>query len=228
MKSKQHFERTYRPYLHYVIRPIGRKCLPWAMRWSLTPNQVTLSSTIALLISIALFGIGGYWPRLLAAGMLQIREVLDTVDGELARKTGQTSRRGEYLDALGGYLLGGLLLPSIGLGLALMPDSTHGGLSSLVAISSCWYIAIGLWAGLANVLVRLISLRHRCLFGDSLRKSNGVLLRTASWFEDSLFPLLIVAAVARSTAIVILLFALFYTARLLYVLYRALGGPDAE
>ncbi|MFC2078687.1 CDP-alcohol phosphatidyltransferase family protein [Candidatus Bipolaricaulota bacterium] len=227
MKSKHDFERTHRPYLHYVIRPIGRRCLPWAIRWDLTPNQVTLSSTVALLVSMVLYGMGGYWLQLLAAGMLQIREILDTVDGDLARKTDQTSRRGEYLDALGGYLLGGLLLPSIGLGLALMPDATHRVLSSVVQVPSWLYFAIGLWAGLANVLVRLISLRHCLLLGESLRKSDGTLLRTASWFEDSLLPLLLVAAAARSTAIVILLFGLFYTVRLLYVLCRALGGADA-
>lgn len=223
MKSKQHFERTHRPYLHYVIRPIGRKCLPWAMRWGLTPNQVTLSSTVALLASMVLFGIGGYWVQLLAAGVLQVREILDTIDGDLARQTGRTSRKGEYLDAIGGYLLGGLLLPSIGLGLARMPDATHRVLSRVVQLSSWGYLAIGLWAGLACILARLISLRYRCLFGAFLRGADGKLLRAASCFGDSLFLLLVVGAATRGLAIVMFGFALFYTARLLSAVRSALS-----
>ena len=66
---------------------------------------------------------------------------LDCIDGELARRTAQTSERGEYLDALGGYVQGDLL-PAIGLGLTLAPG--HMLLKTVLPIPVGAYVAIGL------------------------------------------------------------------------------------
>ena len=221
MDDKTKYECTHRPYLHYIIRPIGRKFIPLAIRFGLVPNQITFFSTIALFASMILFGIGGYCYQLLAVGIFQIREILDTIDGDLARQTGQSSRKGEYLDAIGGYLLGGLLLPSIGLGLTRTLGLSCAALSHMMHIAPWAYLSVGLWAGLIGLMTRLISLRHRFLFSESLHKSNGKISRAASCFEDFLPFLLIMAVIVKSLDIILLLFALFYSVRFLYVLYAS-------
>lgn len=222
MKDKYAIERAQFPYLHYVIRPIGRKVLPCAMQWGLTPNQVTIASITILFISLALFGVGGLWPRIMGAIMINVALVLDCLDGELARKTGQSSKRGEYLDAIGGYLSAGLLFSTIGLGLALATDASYEILNGLIAPGI--YLSIGLWAGVAALLTRVINLRHQFLFGDSLRDNQKRILQAASWFESFLFPLLIVAAVTDCLGFVVFLYGFFYLAKFLYALGKALKG----
>ena len=68
-------------------------------RWRPSPNKVTLATTLIGLIPLLLY----LHPTPLtaaAAGVLaQLASILDGVDGEVARLTGQTSRYGALLDA---------------------------------------------------------------------------------------------------------------------------------
>lgn len=222
MNNKEKFERTHRPYLHYVIRPIGRKFIPLAIRFGLVPNQITFFSTVALFASMILFGIGGHCYQLLAAGIFQIREIFDTMDGDLARQTEQSSRKGEYFDTIGGYLLGGLLLPSIGLGLTRIPEVNYMALSHMLHIVPWAYLLIGLWAGLMSSMTRLISLQHKFIFGEPLHNNDRRIIKVTSSFGDFLPPLLVVAVIIKCLDLIILIFSLFYSIGFLFILYKSL------
>ncbi len=67
---------------------------------SVTPNQVTVASTVLGLMSACLFAVPGYWQRLAAAVLFLVSTTLDGVDGELARLKMAESRLGARLDTL--------------------------------------------------------------------------------------------------------------------------------
>jgi phosphatidylglycerophosphate synthase len=67
----------------------------WAAQAGLTPNQVTTVGAILCILAFWFFLKGAYWPGV-AAGFGFM--VLDTVDGKLARCTGQSSKWGNIFD----------------------------------------------------------------------------------------------------------------------------------
>src|SRR6478735_7315288 len=67
----------------------------WAAQAGMTPNQVTLIGAILCVATFFLWMEGLYWPGVATAfGFM----VLDTVDGKLARCTGQSSKWGNIFD----------------------------------------------------------------------------------------------------------------------------------
>lgn len=92
----------YRPLAYLLLRPLEHAA------WRPTPNQFTLAGgAIGLagagLILIAPVG-SLVWP--LAAGLLFFANILDCVDGMLARLTGQGSTRGMLLDGMIDFIIG--------------------------------------------------------------------------------------------------------------------------
>jgi phosphatidylglycerophosphate synthase len=75
----------------------ARRVVALAVRWRLTPNQVTLVGLVLVCIAGACF-FTGHFAIGLAAGWLMT--FLDTVDGKLARVTLTSSRFGHYFDHL--------------------------------------------------------------------------------------------------------------------------------
>ncbi len=67
----------------------------WAARWGLSPNHVTLVGALLCFMTAWLWWRGHYWPGM-ATGFGFM--VLDTVDGKLARCTGQSSKWGNVFD----------------------------------------------------------------------------------------------------------------------------------
>lgn len=67
----------------------------WAALAGMTPNQVTMIGFVFCAIAFWQFWIGHYWTGV-AAGFVFM--VLDTVDGKLARCTGQSSKWGDVFD----------------------------------------------------------------------------------------------------------------------------------
>ncbi len=73
----------------------ARYLVGWCARLGITPNMVTLTGLLLVLIATGLFATGGYLAGL-ACGWLMT--LLDTVDGKLARVTVTSSRLGHWLD----------------------------------------------------------------------------------------------------------------------------------
>jgi len=83
--------------------PVVRTIFPQLaerMPRSVSPNMVTIAGLACALLSALLLGLSGAapWMLPLAAGLIMINWVTDTLDGELARHRGQTSRLGDFLD----------------------------------------------------------------------------------------------------------------------------------
>ena len=79
----------------YLWRRLAFHLTRWAARVGMTPNQITLVGAILCVATIWLFARGDYWLGM-ATGFGFM--VLDTVDGKLARCTGQSSWWGNIFD----------------------------------------------------------------------------------------------------------------------------------
>lgn len=218
LSPKQRFEKGSTPYGYYVLRPLGRLCLPLALKIRATPNQVTLATLPIILVAMALFAAGGFALSIVAILILHIGLVLDHLDGELARATGKTSDRGEFLDAVMGYIYGALLPAAVGYGVSRVPDLGHDAISDIIEIPVDAYIQIGLWAGLAYVTSRLISLRYRTIFSQSLREAAAGFGRASMIFSSTLPLIILAGAATQFLSVVLIVYAAFYALTLLYII----------
>ncbi len=93
------YDAAYKGVTDLLTLYLWRRPAFWLTRWAamagLTPNLVTLVGFVFCLAAFWLFWEGHYWTGF-AAGFVFM--VLDTVDGKLARCTGQSSKWGDVFD----------------------------------------------------------------------------------------------------------------------------------
>ncbi|MBK7828784.1 CDP-alcohol phosphatidyltransferase family protein [Nannocystis sp.] len=92
----------HRPLAYLLLRPLEHAA------WRPTPNQFTLAGGAIGLFGAALILVAplGSWLWPLAACLLFFANILDCVDGMLARLTGQGSARGMLLDGMIDFIIG--------------------------------------------------------------------------------------------------------------------------
>lgn len=96
--------RTFSPYLTRLLLPTG-----------ISPNAITglmILTGLAGAVVVAL--VAGIVGAIVSALLVQLYLLLDCVDGEVARWTGNTSTAGIYLDRVGHYLCEAALLAALG------------------------------------------------------------------------------------------------------------------
>ena len=79
---------------------VARWLIPSARSAELSPNQVTAASLVMTLAAAALIAFGGRPAWVAAAVLIQVGFVLDCLDGQLARVSGNVTDLGRYLDSL--------------------------------------------------------------------------------------------------------------------------------
>jgi len=103
--SGMHEELTSRMF-KVISKPIGHLIIKYT---NFSPNQVTVASYFALLLSVIFFiwtpfSSHPYTYRLLAAFFAVLLYLLDDIDGMIARAKAQTSVLGKWLDCMVGYV----------------------------------------------------------------------------------------------------------------------------
>lgn len=85
-------------------RPIGFR-IAWALRnTGVTPNTITIISIVVGMVGASLFYYDSIWMTILGILGLVTANILDCVDGQLARLTGIKSKMGRILDGMAGDL----------------------------------------------------------------------------------------------------------------------------
>jgi len=97
--EKAAYDASYKGVTDVLTLYLWRKPAFYLTRWAaqagMTPNQVTLIGAILCVATFFFWMKGMYWPGVVTAfGFM----VLDTVDGKLARCTGQSSKWGNIFD----------------------------------------------------------------------------------------------------------------------------------
>jgi phosphatidylglycerophosphate synthase len=86
-------------YSTFVVRRISPRFTDYAVRWGLTPNQITGIAFGVAVLAAWWFAAGSRLELVVGALLLQLSLVLDCVDGETARYTRQFTPLGAWLDA---------------------------------------------------------------------------------------------------------------------------------
>jgi len=77
---------------HRLTQPLSNLL----MRWGVTPNLITSLGAAIVVLSAVAFATG--WIRL-GGGLLVLSGVIDTLDGQVARSSGQATRFGAFYDS---------------------------------------------------------------------------------------------------------------------------------
>jgi len=73
-----------------------RPVTEWLIRAGIRPNTITTIGALVVIASAVAFGIGSIRA---GAGLLLLSGILDTLDGDVARATGQTTKFGAFYDS---------------------------------------------------------------------------------------------------------------------------------
>lgn len=89
----------------YVLRPIAGLVVRLLYHAPITPNQVTVAAIIAGLIAAGCYWQGNAMTTAIGGILVTLKDLLDSVDGQLARARNQFSRRGRFLDSVGDLIV---------------------------------------------------------------------------------------------------------------------------
>lgn len=89
-----------REVLMRVVQPLASRMVAALSGTAVAPHHVVLAHTVIGLVAALLLAGSAYGAWVLAALALQVKSLLDNVDGGLARATGQVTQMGRYLDTL--------------------------------------------------------------------------------------------------------------------------------
>ena len=73
-----------------------RPVTEWLIRAGVRPNTITTIGALVVIVSAVAFGLGAVR---LGAGLLLLSGIIDTLDGDVARATGQTTKFGAFYDS---------------------------------------------------------------------------------------------------------------------------------
>jgi phosphatidylglycerophosphate synthase len=125
----------------YLLRPIAGFIVWILYPTSVTPNQVTIASTLVGLIAAGFYLENEAVSTAIAGLLVTLKDVLDSADGQLARAKQQYSRIGRFLDSIGDFVVNVAVFSAIGW---VLYDST----------SSLWMILLA-FLGLAGISLRV-------------------------------------------------------------------------
>lgn len=90
------------------------KIVKWIYNTPITPPQVTAVALVFGISAACFLAKEGYWSLFLSALLIQLKNILDTVDGNLARARNTPSRIGRFLDSIADFITNFALFIAIG------------------------------------------------------------------------------------------------------------------
>ena len=98
----------------YLLRPVAGLVVWLLYRTPITPNQVTIASTVAGLVAAVFYLRGEALWTAIAGLCVTLKDVLDSADGQLARAKQQYSRIGRFMDSIGDFIVDVAVFAAIG------------------------------------------------------------------------------------------------------------------
>ncbi|MBF8295449.1 MAG: hypothetical protein HW389_1994 [Bacteroidetes bacterium] len=98
----------------YLLRPIAGFVVWVLYPTRITPNQVTIASTVAGLIAAGFYMHHEAASTAIAGLLVTLKDLLDSADGQLARARQQHTRIGRFLDSIGDFVVDVAVFGAIG------------------------------------------------------------------------------------------------------------------
>ncbi len=98
----------------YLLRPVAGLLVRLLYPTGITPNQVTIASTIAGLVGALVYLRGDSLSVAIGGLLVTMKDVLDSADGQLARAKQLYSRLGRFLDSIGDFAVNVGVFAAIG------------------------------------------------------------------------------------------------------------------
>ena len=98
----------------YLLRPIAGFVVWILYPTAVTPNQVTIASTIVGLVAAGFYLHNEPAATAIAGLLVTLKDIFDSADGQLARAKQQYSRVGRFLDSIGDFVVNLAVFAAIG------------------------------------------------------------------------------------------------------------------
>ncbi len=146
---------------YYLWRPICDFSTILLIGTNVTATTITKISFYSCLLALVTFiFVTNKIGALLAWGFLWIWNILDGVDGNIARYKDQCSKQGDLWDAVAGYLC--MFVMYFGMGIVAYNENS---ILNLDFISKEYYIIIGSIAAVCMIFPRLVTQKKSAVFG---------------------------------------------------------------
>jgi len=104
-EAKRRLLRTVRkesdgPISRYLNRPLSIALSRVLVHTPVTPNQISVFAMLVSLVAAGFAAMGGYANFLISGVLFQVASVVDGTDGEVAKLTFRSSKRGEWIDTV--------------------------------------------------------------------------------------------------------------------------------
>ena len=140
-------------FAFYVGRPLSYILTIPFLYTNISPNTVSLISIIPIIVGFALMCAGSKKPLLIAGWMMFfLWNLLDGVDGNIARYKKHFSKMGSVYDAMSGYIA--MVLSFFGWGVAAAHNP--GLFQNIIRLPLDFYIILGALSGIFVIFPRLI------------------------------------------------------------------------
>jgi len=223
-------------WIYYVIRKISFYPTWLFLKIGISANQATFISIIVGVVGCSFLAFGNYATRIMGALLVNFWIVLDCVDGNIARYKETLGNYGEFIDALGGYLLNAILFLFVGIGVFNHPEPLFKFITRVFDgnLNEIILIILGAWASLVIILSRLIFHKFMNIFSQaqSVKVTSGVesekgfshilylVVHNIVSLSGFLTPILLLAVIFRLLSMFVLLYALMNTVILIVTTHR--------
>lgn len=145
------------PWVYILTRPLSFPAAWICMKMGMSATAVTYLSLLFIAAGGALLCTGNYIMQISGTVAFTIWLILDCADGNIARYKKTFSAYGEFVDALGGYLINAVIFPVMAV--AALKYNRY-------AIPELWLLSAGFLSALLNLLSRLLYQKKLNLMGS--------------------------------------------------------------
>lgn len=221
-------------WLYFVARSLSFY-LTWVfLKLRISANQATYISIVMGSLGCVFLAFGDYIIRIIGALFINSWIVLDCIDGNIARFQKSSSQYGEFIDALGGYIISTFLFISVGISVFNTPEPLLAFLSQQLSINITKNVllALGFWASSASLLLMLIHHKFIALFSreeDIISNVNSsinlytiaiYIIQNIMYISGFLMPILLLATIFRFLSVFILFYAFINSCVLIFTVTK--------
>ena len=239
-KEKKNFEK-YNLWVRPVVRP-SSYYLTWLfLRLGISANHITYLSLMIGTIGCMLLASGTYKVMIIGALLINFYDFLDSVDGNIARRTNTCSKYGAFLDGVVDTTMSVFVFTCAGIGAFNFNYSEQwlNSVNILGNIDRNVFLFLGSWASLCYIFPRLIGYIFQKTFSEKKFIGREDVLGEPSRFINIItsnlynitglvMPILLLAVIFNFLSVFVLLFALINTSAFVVSIIQLLRKARAS